>query len=240
MKKYVLLMISLLTVCLVFASCDVTDLPLMSAPVSTEADTQAADTEKEDGSDAPGTTDTVPVLPEDMKFPMDPILNLSQSYATSNAIFFRAEHLNVGVWEGMLPTVLKISEPSVWNELFGEQNRIGEISDTVLGESLSRLSEEFFSTHSLLVVVTEGRSGSVRYRLDGTREEEGKLLLDFVTEIPPAVTMDIVHWCVVIPVDKEQAKLSVEPIFRDERPGIEEPETGTPVLLPKPRDEKEA
>jgi hypothetical protein len=74
---------------------------------------------------------------------------------------------------------------------------------------LRKWDEDFFSTHALLVLVTEGNSGSIRYRVDGVAAAEGMLHVQLTAQIPSAVTMDIVHWCVVIPVAKESADLPV-------------------------------
>ena len=51
------------------------------------------------------------------------------------------------------------------------------------------------------------------------------------------VTMDIVHWCVVIPVEKEHAELSVELTTRNAQNGSEETEAILDPAL-KPRDDE--
>ena len=143
------------------------------------------------------------------------LFNLSESYVTDNAVFLRAEHLDSRVAAGELPAVLKITERGEWDQFFSDAT----LGITVeLQEALGELNEEFFTENSLLVVVTEGRSGSIRYRLEEvyTTNEKVHRAWELVAQVPPALTMDIVHWCVVIPVSKAEAQVPMELSMRDE------------------------
>lgn len=123
--------------------------------------------------------------------------------------------------------MLTVNEFSEWQRFF---------SDATLGitaemqAALGELTEDFVN-HSLLVIITEGRSGSIRYRLEEVYTTNGKVhrAWELVAEVPLALTMDIVHWCIVIPVGKAEARMPMELSMRDEPMGYEE---GPDVVIP--------
>lgn len=177
-------------------------------------------------SDLPALITPTPIDPNGTGGDLSNLFDLSESYATDNAAFLRAEHLDPRLAEGTLPAVLKISDSKAWRQLFSQE----PVSDNpALQDFFTEISADYLWETPLLVVVTEGRSGSIRYRLDEAYATSGKMTLELVAEVPPALTMDIVHWCVVIPVDKDEADLPVELALRDEPGGYD---VDGPVIIP--------
>lgn len=211
MKKHVLLTLIILTACLLLTSCEIEELldgtiPERESvsetlhdeapwfPPDTGVDTDAdigADTDSEAGTDG---SLKVPVVPDEWEGIEEPFFNLSASYTQDEYLFLRIEHLTVSDPYAAFPAVLRISDLATWNNFC----------------DLRKWDEDFFSTHALLVLVTEGNSGSIRYRVDGVAAAEGTLQVRLIAQIPNAVTMDIVHWCVVIPVARESADWPVQ------------------------------
>ena len=145
------------------------------------------------------------------------LFNLTESYATDNAIFLRAEHLDPAMTDGTLPAVLTVSDVAEWKSFYGEFCADGVPSQELL-DGLNGMTREFFQNHSLQIIITEGRSGSIRYRLEEVYTTYGKVhrAWGLVAQVPLALTMDIVHWCVVIPVSKAEAQVPMELTMRDE------------------------
>ena len=144
------------------------------------------------------------------------LFNLTESYATDNALFLRAEHLDPAMTDGTLPAVLTVSDVAEWKSFYGEFCADGVPSQELL-DGLNGMTREFFQNHSLQIIITEGRSGSIRYSLEETYLPIGKVhrSWELVAEVPLALTMDIVHWCVVIPVGKAEAQVPVVLSMRD-------------------------
>ena len=138
------------------------------------------------------------------------LFDLSASYTTDDVLFLRAEHLDPALTDGTLPAVLTIHEPEEWRQFCG---------DATLGLTAGsgETTEEFFAKYSLQIIITEGRSGSIRYSLEETYLPIGKVhrAWELVAEVPLALTMDIVHWCIVIPVGKAEAQMPVVLSMRD-------------------------
>ena len=144
------------------------------------------------------------------------LFNLTESYATDNALFLRAEHLDPALTDGTLPAVLTVSDVAEWKSFYGEFCADGVPSQELL-DGLNGMTRDFFQNHSLQIIITEGRSGSIRYRLEEVYTTNGKVhrAWELVAEVPLALTMDIVHWCVVIPVSKAEAQVPMELTMRD-------------------------
>ena len=138
------------------------------------------------------------------------LFDLSASYTTDDVLFLRAEHLDPALTDGTLPAVLTIHEPEEWRQFCGDATL-----DLTAGSG--ETTAEFFAKYSLQVIITEGRSGSIRYRLEEVYTSIGKVhrAWELVAEVPLALTMDIVHWCVVIPVSKADAQVPVILSMRD-------------------------
>ena len=138
------------------------------------------------------------------------LFDLSASYTTDDVLFLRTEHLDPALTDGTLPAVLTIHEPEEWQQFCGDATL-----DLTAGSG--ETTEEFFAKYSLHIIITEGRSGSIRYQLEEVYTTNGKInrSWELVAEVPLALTMDIVHWCIVIPVGKAEAQMPVELSMRD-------------------------
>lgn len=157
-----------------------------------------------------------PITPNASGEAWNNLFDLSESYATDNALFLRAEHLDPAMTDGTLPAVLTVSDMEEWKSFCGEFCADGVPSQELL-DGLNGMTQEFFQNHSLQVIITEGRSGSIRYQLDEVYATNGKInrSWELVAEVPLALTMDIVHWCIVIPVGKAEAQMPMELSMRD-------------------------
>ena len=173
-----------------------------------------------DQSFTPGGSTIVtprPITPNTSGEAWGNLFNLTESYATDNAIFLRAEHLDPAMTDGTLPAVLTVSDVAEWKSFCGEFCADGVPSQELL-DGLNGMTREFFQNHSLQIIITEGRSGSIRYQLEEVYTTNGKVhrAWGLVAQVPLALTMDIVHWCVVIPVSKAEAQVPMELTMRDE------------------------
>lgn len=172
-----------------------------------------------DQSFTPGVPTIVtprPITPNTTGEAWGNLFNLTESYATDNALFLRAEHLDPALTDGTLPAVLTVSDVAEWKSFYGEFCADGVPSQELL-DGLNGLTRDFFQNHSLQIIITEGRSGSIRYRLEEVYTTNGKVnrAWELVAEVPLALTMDIVHWCIVIPVSKAEAQAPVVLSMRD-------------------------
>lgn len=166
-----------------------------------------------DQSLTPGVSGPVtprPITPNTTGEAWGNLFDLSASYTTDDVLFLRAEHLDPALTDGTLPAVLTINEPEEWRQFCGDATL-----DLTAGSG--ETTEEFFAKYSLQIIITEGRSGSIRYRLEEVYTSIGKVhrAWELVAEVPLALTMDIVHWCVVIPVSKAEAQMPMELSMRD-------------------------
>ena len=168
-----------------------------------------------------------PIVPNASGEAWNNLFNLSESYATDNALFLRAEHLDPAMTDGALPAVLTVNEFSEWQRFC----RDSSLDVTQIKVGSEDVTEDFFVNHSLQVIITEGRSGSIRYQLNEVYATNGKInrSWELVARVPLALTMDIVHWCIVIPVSKAEAGMPMELSMRDEPMGYEE---GPDVVIP--------
>ena len=168
-----------------------------------------------DQSVTPGGSTIVtprPITPNTTGEAWGNLFDLSASYTTDDVLFLRAEHLDPALTDGTLPAVLTIHEPEEWRQFCGDATL-----DLTAGSG--ETTEEFLAKFSLQIIITEGRSGSIRYRLEEVYTSIGKVhrAWELVAEVPLALTMDIVHWCVVIPVSKAEAEMPMmELTMRDE------------------------
>ena len=151
-----------------------------------------------------------PITPNTSGEAWNNLFDLSAAYTTDDVLFLRAEHLDPALTDGTLPAVLTINEPEEWRQFCGDATL-----DLTAGSG--ETTEEFFVKYSLQIIITEGRSGSIRYRLEEVYTAIGKVhrAWELVAEVPLALTMDIVHWCVVIPVSKAEAQMPVVLSMRD-------------------------
>ena len=172
--------------------------------------------------DAEGTEDTeggdsvwippVETLP-DGEEAWENLFDLSESYATDGVLYLRADHLDPDMGQGVYPSIVKIRNSHDWENFIGEE----PISDDpALQDFFTNISADYFVETNLLVLITQGRSGSIRYRLDEMYEASGALHLFVAADVPPALTMDIVHWCIVIPLDSEDVGKRLMLSWKDE------------------------
>ena len=166
-----------------------------------------------------------PITPNTSGEPWNNLFDLSAAYTTDDVLFLRAEHLDPALTDGTLPAVLTIHEPEEWRQFCGDATL-----DLTAGSG--ETTEEFFAKYSLQIIITEGRSGSIRYSLEETYLPIGKVhrAWELVAEVPLALTMDIVHWCVVIPVSKAEAQMPVVLSMRDVYEVMEQPD----IVIPDP------
>ena len=76
-----------------------------------------------DQSFTPGGSTIVtprPITPNTSGEAWGNLFNLTESYATDNALFLRAEHLDPALTDGTLPAVLTIHEPEEWRQFCGD------------------------------------------------------------------------------------------------------------------------
>ena len=138
-------------------------------------------------------------LPESVEA-WENLFDLSESYVTDGVLYLRADHLDPDMGQGVYPSIVKIRNSHDWENFIGEE----PISDDpALRDFFTNISADYLFETNMLVLITQGRSGSIRYRLDEMYEQDGALHMSVVAEVPPALTMDIVHWCIVIPMDRE-------------------------------------
>lgn len=178
-----------------------------------------------------------PITPNTSGETWNNLFNLTESYATENALFLRAEHLDPAMTEGDLPAVLTVSDVAEWKSFYGEFCADGVPAQELL-DGLNGMTREFFQNHSLQIIITEGRSGSIRYRLEEVYTTFGKVhrAWGLVAEVPLALTMDIVHWCVVIPVSKAEAQmpmmeLSMRDVYEVDPGYVVEPDIVIPDII---------
>ncbi len=185
-------------------------------------------TNPDPGLDNPDPEDTVseetlphqqplrPLNPETAGMLGEAVFDLSSSYATENnlhdpsrssdaernTLFLRMDHLPAEIAGAKLPAMLWVEEYDLWQSLFPGLSAHTNEDYSVLDVSLSNYDNDFFKNHSLLILFTEGRSGSVRYRLDDTAANHMYVKATLTAGVPAANTMDIAYWCVMVPVAK--------------------------------------
>ena len=151
-------------------------------------------------------------LPESVEA-WENLFDLSESYVTDGVLYLRADHLDPDMGQGVYPSIVKIRNSHDWENFIGEE----PISDDpALRDFFTNISADYFVETNLLVLITQGRSGSIRYRLDEMYEASGALHLFVAADVPPALTMDIVHWCIVIPLDSEDVGKRMMLSWKDE------------------------
>ena len=183
-----------------------------------------------DQSFTPGVPTIVtprPITPNTSGEAWNNLFNLSESYTADDILFLRAEHLDPALTDGTLPAVLKVSDSEAWRQIFSQEPGS---DNPALQAFFTQISADYFWETPLLMVITAGRSGSIRYRLDGIyTDPDEKLTLELTAEVPLALTMDIVYWCVLIPVSRAEAQMPVVLSMRDEPMGYEE---GPDIIIP--------
>lgn len=132
----------------------------------------------------------------------DTLFDLNGSYATENALFLRVDHLSAEILGQAPLTMLEVTDYNTWKDLFPGLSADTYEDYSALDAALRRYDTSFFSNYSLLILLTEGRSGSIRYRVDDLKSNSTYVQATLTAGVPHANTMDVVHWCVIIPVEK--------------------------------------
>jgi hypothetical protein len=99
------------------------------------------------------------------------------------------------------------------NGIIPKNGMIDDIDSKIffaIGESRSSLKidsydEAFFENNSLVFVVFGRGSSSISYKVKNVIIEDGILELKIKSDVPRAVTGDIINWTVVVEVTKEEA-----------------------------------
>lgn len=168
-----------------------------------------------------------PLSPDEVTGLSDTLFDLNGSYATENGLndpdrshyaehhtlFLRMDHLPAEIAEAEQPAKLWVEEYDLWQSLFPDLASHTNESYSVLDVSLSNYDDRFFENHSLLILFTEGRSGSVRYRLENTAANHEYVKVTLTAGVPAANTMDIAYWCVMIPVAKPKSGETNRPVY---------------------------
>ena len=137
----------------------------------------------------------------------------NSSLATQYTLFLRMDHLPVSNSDEKLPTMLWVEEQETWEGLFPHLSCDTYEDYSVLDVSLREYDSWFFDHHSLLILFTEGRSGSIRYRVDELVANNTYVRVAMTAGVPAANTMDIAYWCIIIPVDKPQRGDTNRPVY---------------------------
>ena len=157
----------------------------------------------------------------------DTSFDLDGSYATPNdlydpnrsldaerhVLFLRTDHLPAEIADAEQPTMLWVEELDLWQDLFPSLSSHINDSYSVLDTALCGYNSQFFDDHSLLILFTEGRSGSVRYRLEDTSANRESVNVTLTAGVPAANTMDIAYWCVMVPVAKPKSGETNRPVY---------------------------
>jgi hypothetical protein len=80
-------------------------------------------------------------------------------------------------------------------------------ADTTVGflDAIDRYDEAFFRDHSLLVVLLEEGSGSVRHEVTGVRHRPGRYNVEIQRKVPEVGTDDMAEWHLLIEVARTAA-----------------------------------
>ena len=157
----------------------------------------------------------------------DALFDLSSSYATQNdlydsnssldaerhTLFLRMNHLPAEIADAEQPTMLWVEDHDLWRSLFPSLSSHTNESYSVLDTALCGYNSRFFDSHSLLILFTEGRSGSIRYRLEDTSANREYVMATLTAGVPAANTMDIAYWCVMVPVAKPKGGETNRPVY---------------------------
>ena len=161
----------------------------------------------------------------------DAVFDLNSSYATDNnlhdpcralsaeyyVLFLRMNLVPAEITEVGKPSMLWVEEYDLWQRYFPSLSAHTNENNSVLDISLSGYNARFFEDHSLLILFTEGRSGSVRYRLDDTAANHVYAKATLTAGVPEANTLDIAYWCVMIPVAKPKSGETNRTVYLETR-----------------------
>ena len=137
----------------------------------------------------------------------------SSLYAERHTLFLRVNRLPPEIAGAGQPAMLWVEDLDLWQSLFPSLSSHTNESYSVMDVSLSGYNSQFFDDHSLLILFTEGRSGSVRYRLEDTSANRESVHVTLTAGVPAANTMDIAYWCVMVPVAKPKSGETNRPVY---------------------------
>jgi len=99
-----------------------------------------------------------------------------------------------------------------------QTRRRGESSmaEAVFGDR-SSFNDTFFEYKSLLLILLEETSGSVRHRVDDVSAEKNSLSVNITRILPEIGTMDMAQWHIVLELEKAWSAMDVAVIVSDEQ-----------------------
>lgn len=89
------------------------------------------------------------------------------------------------------------------------------MADDVFGGGRG-FDDDFFIGNSLLLVILEEGSGSIRHRVESVLPQNGVLLVRIIRTIPEIGTADMAQWHIALALEKTMAGLDVEIALLDE------------------------
>ena len=223
---------------------DTTDTAIQTTPVAPggESSSDAETTAPPDIIEVPDSMSPFPILSGGPAVTLPPIqlsdiediaFHPTRSYAKDGYIYLRADYLGMtssgSFYFAEEPTYLTIRDYDGWQAFLNKAD-----GDEGIRE-LAQMDQAFFTDHALILLFPAGISGSAHYRVDKVMADGGRLSVTLATVSPNAATLDLVHWCVAVPVEKQHAELPVELISHNAQIG----EAETPVVYvpsPKPRE----
>lgn len=223
---------------------DTADTAVQTTPVAPggEGSSDAETTAPSDRIEVPDPLDPFPILSGGPAVTLPPIqlsdiediaFHPTKSYAQDGYIYLRADYLGMtssgSFYFAEEPTYLTIRDYEEWQAFLNKADGDESIRE------LAQMDQAFFADHALILLFPAGISGSAHYRVDKVTADSGRLSVTLSSVSPNAATLDLVHWCVAVPVEKQNAELPVELISHNAQSG----EAETPVVYvpsPKPRE----
>jgi len=132
----------------------------------------------------------------------------------SKAFYYRADLS--GYTEAEYPVSFTVNSASELHDYY-ENNKgkyqfdNGYYGETSMADDMflnaSKFGEAFFNDYSLLFVVLEEGSGSVRHKVESISAENGSLSVNITKTRPEIGTADIAHWHIVLALDKSLSEM---------------------------------
>ena len=107
--------------------------------------------------------------------------------------------------------VVRIHSVEELREAFGDPVGTQDFADEDFVAGWQGFDSTFFENRSLVVLMIQRGSGSIRHRVDSVSADSGNhsLTVQLTTEYPTVETCDMAYWFIFLPVDKQAADLDV-------------------------------